>query len=143
MNTTNGDKDNEQLAVTAIERGIDGLEPGTVVSKQVAQLIAAALHRDADSELKHFAETGTVINHQATWLFAPLQDHSHKPEELYDIIERCSPAPYLELFARRPRHGWDKWGNEVRADVSFAGIKAGEQPVSDTDEGVDHGQTQA
>lgn len=80
---------------------------------------------------------------QATWLFAPLQDHSHKPEELYDIIERCSPAPYLELFARRPRHGWDKWGNEVRADVSFAGTKAGEQPVSDTDEGVDHGQTQA
>ncbi|MCI1712656.1 hypothetical protein [Bifidobacterium tibiigranuli] len=68
MNTTNGDKDNEQLAVTAIERGIDGLEPGTVVSKQVAQLIAAALHRDADSELKHFAETGTVINHQAARL---------------------------------------------------------------------------
>jgi hypothetical protein len=68
MNTTNGDKDNEQLAVTAIERGIDGLEPGMVVSEQVARLIAAALHRDADSELRRFAETGRIANHQAARL---------------------------------------------------------------------------
>jgi N6-adenosine-specific RNA methylase IME4 len=65
---------------------------------------------------------------QATWLFAPLQDHSHKPEELYDIIERCSPGPYVELFARRPRHGWDAWGNQINADISFAGIKKTSQP---------------
>lgn len=73
---------------------------------------------------------------QATWLFAPLQDHSHKPEELYDIIERCSPGPYLELFARRPRHGWDAWGNQVASDVSFAGI--GED--ANKREGADHGE---
>jgi N6-adenosine-specific RNA methylase IME4 len=50
---------------------------------------------------------------QGTWLFAPLQDHSHKPEEVYAVIERCSPGPYLELFARRRQPGWDAWGNEI------------------------------
>ena len=41
------------------------------------------------------------------------QGHSRKPDELYDIIEGCSPGPYLELFARRTRPGWDQWGDEV------------------------------
>ncbi len=54
---------------------------------------------------------------QPTWLFAPKQDHSHKPEEQYAVIERCSPGPYLELFARRKRQGWQVWGNEVTSDV--------------------------
>lgn len=39
--------------------------------------------------------------------------HSHKPDEQYDIIENCSPGPFLELFARHPRPGWHVWGNEV------------------------------
>ena len=72
---------------------------------------------------------------QATWLFAPLQDHSHKPEELYDIIERCSPGPYVELFARRPRHGWDAWGNQIASDISFAGIKQAGQHREEADHG--------
>ena len=41
------------------------------------------------------------------------REHSRKPDELYGIIEKCSPGPYLELFARCQRHGWDQWGNEV------------------------------
>ena len=41
------------------------------------------------------------------------REHSRKPEELYDIIEKCSPGPYLELFARHPRRGWVQWGNEI------------------------------
>ena len=56
---------------------------------------------------------------QMNWGFMPLQDHSHKPEEVYDIIERCSEGNYLELFARRPRHGWHIWGNEVASDVKI------------------------
>lgn len=56
---------------------------------------------------------------QMNWGFMPLQDHSHKPEEVYDIIERCSEGSYLELFARRPRHGWQIWGNEVTSDVKI------------------------
>jgi N6-adenosine-specific RNA methylase IME4 len=56
---------------------------------------------------------------QPTWLFAPKQDHSHKPEEQYAVIERCSPGPYLELFARRKRPGWQVWGDEVANDVEL------------------------
>ena len=41
------------------------------------------------------------------------REHSRKPDELYDIIEACSPGPYLELFARGKHSGWDQWGNEV------------------------------
>ena len=56
---------------------------------------------------------------QGSWFYAPVQEHSHKPEEQYAIIERCSPGPYLELFARRTRPGWDVWGNEVASDVAL------------------------
>lgn len=41
------------------------------------------------------------------------REHSRKPDELYDIIESCSPGPYLELFARGTRPKWHQWGNEV------------------------------
>ncbi len=39
--------------------------------------------------------------------------HSAKPDRFYEIVERVSPGPYLELFARRRRFGWDVWGNEA------------------------------
>ncbi len=58
---------------------------------------------------------------QINWGIFPRQDHSHKPEEVYDIIERVSPGPYLELFARRSRHNWDAWGNEIPSDVEIPG----------------------
>jgi N6-adenosine-specific RNA methylase IME4 len=38
--------------------------------------------------------------------------HSAKPEAFLDLVESVSPGPYLELFARRDRLGWDTWGNE-------------------------------
>jgi N6-adenosine-specific RNA methylase IME4 len=47
--------------------------------------------------------------------------HSMKPDELYEIVESCSPGPYLELFARFRRKGWSRWGNE--ADLNGAQIK--------------------
>jgi N6-adenosine-specific RNA methylase IME4 len=40
------------------------------------------------------------------------REHSGKPDEIYDIIESCSPGPYLEVFARFRRPRWDQWGNE-------------------------------
>lgn len=45
------------------------------------------------------------------------REHSRKPDELYNIIEACSPAPYLELFARYPRAGWNVWGDESSAET--------------------------
>ncbi len=41
------------------------------------------------------------------------REHSRKPDELYEIIEACSPGPYLEMFARGPRPGWFVWGNQA------------------------------
>jgi N6-adenosine-specific RNA methylase IME4 len=46
--------------------------------------------------------------------------HSAKPEGAYDLIERASPGPYLELFARRARFGWDDWGDESLGTAEFA-----------------------
>lgn len=46
-------------------------------------------------------------------VFAPRGRHSEKPEVFYERIERVSPGPYLELFARSSREGWTSWGNEV------------------------------
>lgn len=45
--------------------------------------------------------------------------HSQKPEVFLDLVERVSPGPYLELFARRNRLGWDTWGNESLAHVEM------------------------
>lgn len=50
---------------------------------------------------------------QVNFLKTRKQEHSRKPDELYDIVEACSPGPYLELFARAPRNGWKVWGDEV------------------------------
>jgi len=44
------------------------------------------------------------------------REHSRKPDEQYDLIESCSPGPYLELFARYPRDGWSVWGDEADLD---------------------------
>ena len=41
------------------------------------------------------------------------QEHSRKPDEFYDLIEACSPGPYLELFARNKRPGWTQWGDQI------------------------------
>lgn len=41
------------------------------------------------------------------------REHSRKPEEQYPIVERCSPGPYLEMFARHEREDWAQWGNEA------------------------------
>ena len=46
-------------------------------------------------------------------IIAQKRAHSQKPEEQYALIERQSHGPYIELFARNKREGWDSWGNEA------------------------------
>ncbi|MDT0497788.1 MT-A70 family methyltransferase [Algiphilus sp. W345] len=50
---------------------------------------------------------------QVNFLATRKREHSRKPDELYPIIEACSPGPFLELFARGPRAGWSVWGNQA------------------------------
>jgi N6-adenosine-specific RNA methylase IME4 len=54
---------------------------------------------------------------QVNFIATRKREHSRKPDELYPIIEACSSGPYLELFARGARPGWQVWGNQ--ADESY------------------------
>lgn len=46
------------------------------------------------------------------WFEWPRGPHSAKPEAFLDLVEQISPGPYVEMFARRARFGWDYWGDE-------------------------------
>ena len=50
---------------------------------------------------------------QVNIMISRKREHSRKPEEVYDLIERCSPEPYLELFARKRVPRWEQWGDEL------------------------------
>jgi N6-adenosine-specific RNA methylase IME4 len=54
-----------------------------------------------------------------TWWNWKRGKHSVKPEAFQDIVEAVSPGPYLEMFARRKRPGWDVFGNELESDVDI------------------------
>jgi N6-adenosine-specific RNA methylase IME4 len=49
----------------------------------------------------------------STWFLLPRGAHSAKPEAFLDLVEQVSPGPYMEVFSRRARLGWDTWGNEA------------------------------
>lgn len=64
-------------------------------------------------KLRTFAPGRRQVNLIAT----QKREHSRKPDELYPIVEDCSPGPFLELFARYPQPGWTAWGNEADPDI--------------------------
>jgi N6-adenosine-specific RNA methylase IME4 len=51
-----------------------------------------------------------------TGFYAPRGEHSEKPEYMRQQIEKVSPSPYIELFARRPAPGWAVYGNEINPE---------------------------
>ena len=57
------------------------------------------------------AATGVGSHLQSISALLAKRGHSVKPPEFGDLVERCSPGPYVELFARAPRLGWDHWGH--------------------------------
>jgi N6-adenosine-specific RNA methylase IME4 len=59
----------------------------------------------------------------SSWFQWPRGRHSAKPEAFIDLVEQVSPGPYLELFARRNRLGWDTWGNEALQHVTLEASK--------------------
>jgi N6-adenosine-specific RNA methylase IME4 len=62
------------------------------------------------------ARTLSPGRRQVNLLATRKREHSRKPDEQYEIIEACSPGPYLELFARGTRKGWTSWGDQADAD---------------------------
>jgi N6-adenosine-specific RNA methylase IME4 len=59
----------------------------------------------------------TQMSVPTRWFDWPRAGHSVKPEAFLDLVEQVSPGPYLELFARRQRLGWDTWGDEALEHV--------------------------
>lgn len=49
-------------------------------------------------------------------------EHSRKPDAFLDLIEQVSPGPYVELFARRARFGWDYWGDQSLGTAQLTAI---------------------
>lgn len=66
----------------------------------------------------------TVADHGVRSLvISPRTDHSRKPDEVYHRIERLYPdATRLEMYARRPREGWDVFGNEVENSITLGDV---------------------
>jgi N6-adenosine-specific RNA methylase IME4 len=73
--------------------------------RNVTELILFGVRRSLRTLAPGRSEANAIVSRK--------REHSRKPDELYDIIERCSPRPYLELFARNVRSGWQQWGDEV------------------------------
>jgi N6-adenosine-specific RNA methylase IME4 len=59
------------------------------------------------------ARTREAGRTQVNLLATRKREHSRKPDELYGIVEACSPGPRLELFARGTRSGWATWGDQA------------------------------
>ncbi len=55
---------------------------------------------------------------QVNFLSTQKREHSRKPDEIYPVIEACSPGPRIELFSRGIRPGWATWGNQAEADYA-------------------------
>jgi N6-adenosine-specific RNA methylase IME4 len=74
------------------------------------EILLTAIRGDA----KRFAD-----HSMPSWLECARGDHSAKPEQVRGMLERASPPPYLELFARIPAHRWTVWGNQVERNLLF------------------------
>lgn len=59
------------------------------------------------------ARTLAAGRRQVNYIATRKREHSRKPDEQYELIESCSPGPYLELFARGRRENWSAWGNQA------------------------------
>lgn len=58
---------------------------------------------------------------------APRTKHSEKPPELYEMAEKVSYEPRIELFARKPRNNWSIWGDEVGTVIKVHNLYAYEE----------------
>lgn len=70
-----------------------------------------------DTQMPDVHDISSVIS-------ADKREHSEKPDLFYEIVEKVSQPPRLELFARAPRKGWDTWGNEIDGAMATHGLDA-------------------
>lgn len=73
------------------------------------------------TEFVLYCRRGSLPNlsrEDSTWWQWSREGHSVKPAAFLDMVERVSPGPYVELFARAPRLGWDSWGHGYESGVA-------------------------
>jgi N6-adenosine-specific RNA methylase IME4 len=73
------------------------------------------------------------VRQRSSWFQWRRGAHSVKPDAFIDMVEQVSPGPYVELFARRQRLGWDTWGNEC-----FKTAPVSEPPIMTTTDRPPH-----
>lgn len=86
-----------------------------------------------------FARRGSLRStgqHIGTWFNVKREydergkpQHSRKPSTFIDLIEQVSPGPYLEMFSRRTRLGWDTWGDEALGHAEIASLSVAPPPT--------------
>jgi N6-adenosine-specific RNA methylase IME4 len=64
------------------------------------------------------ARTLAAGRRQVNYIGTRKREHSRKPDEQYDLVESCSPGPYLEMFARGTRANWSYWGDQAHEDYA-------------------------
>ncbi len=90
----------------------DGYPDGRGVGfyfRNVTEILLFGIHGDKNRTLD-------PARSQVNLIRTMKREHSRKPDEIIPIIEACSPGPYLEMFARGDREGWDMWGNQAQND---------------------------
>jgi N6-adenosine-specific RNA methylase IME4 len=98
----------------------NGEGPGGMFSTTTEFLIVAQKIREGTNA--HGRRTKGRVN--SSWFVFKRGRHSEKPSGFIELLERVSEGPYLELFAREKRLGWDCWGNEVPSDIDMEAIAA-------------------
>ncbi len=89
---------------------------GRIDANRLIQHIGLGHYYRNSTEHILFATRGnlaTMHEDSPTAFIAPRLEHSEKPSAFYDMVERMSPGPYLDVFARKQRFSWDTWGNEA------------------------------
>lgn len=87
----------------------DGMPDGRGVGfyfRNVTEILLFGIKGDKNRTLKPGRSQVNIIR-------SIKREHSRKPDEFVNLIERCSSAPFLELFARGSRTGWDMWGDQA------------------------------
>lgn len=84
--------------------------------KPIGSMLGGAFSPNLEFVL--FCRRGSLrhVNRQVTcWFEWPRSQaqHSRKPDAFYDLVEQVSPGPYLDMFSRRARLGWDTWGDQA------------------------------
>lgn len=79
-----------------------------------------------------FGETLMTTNGEKTsnLIREAKRKHSQKPMLFYSLVERNSPEPRLEMFARTRRYGWDSWGDEIQGEPQQSGLESFAQTVN-------------